>query len=376
MSFQLFFQLFKSRLWLIAFIMLITVVTATVLSLLKTKQYTATSSLVLTFQTSSPFDQRGIPVQLDTSYMATQQDIIVSHKVALKVVDHLKLYEKPSVRDDFMNDTNGRGDIRDWLADKLLVDLSVQPSRDSRVVSLSYTATDPDYAAKITNAFAQAYIDATLELSMEPARRNAVWFNNQLVTLRARLEEEQNRLTSYQQEKGIVATDERLDTETRRLEELSSSLVKAQADVFDVKSRQLGWQHPEFKRAIEQEASLRKALESQKAKVLDLKQQRDELDLLVREVANTQSTYDAGLKRYNQSSLESQFNQTNISVLNEAVPPIDPSSPKLLLNLALSIFLGLVFSLGLMLMLEVFNRKIRVENDITDGLGLPLLASL
>jgi uncharacterized protein involved in exopolysaccharide biosynthesis len=237
-------------------------------------------------------------------------------------------------------------------------------------------SAEPKYAAQIADGFTQAYIDATLQLSMEPARRNAAWFDMQLKVLQTRLEEQQQQLTEYQQQRGIVAIDERLDTETSRLEDLSSKLTTAQANTYAVQSRQLGAQHPEYLRAVDQERSLQASLNRQKAKVLEVKKERDQLDLLVRDLENSRSMYDAAVQRYYQTSLESQFNQTNIAVLNTASIPDKPSSPKEFLNMALGLVLGLALGIGTTILLEVFNRRVRVEDDIREGLGIPVLASI
>jgi uncharacterized protein involved in exopolysaccharide biosynthesis len=376
MSFQLLLQILKSRLVLIVFILIITVATTALITVSLPKKYEATTSLVLTFKSSGPFEQLRMPGQFASGYMPTQVDIIRSHNVAIKVVNDLKLAENTKVQTKFVLDTEGRGDIKDWLADGLLRNISVKPSRDSLVLKINYSSTDPHFSAAAADAFAQAYIQATIELSMEPARRTAEWFDNHLKALRARLEKEQAQLTSYQQDKGIIATDERLDTETRRLDKLSTSLVEAQEETSDVRSRKLGWKHPEYQRAVEREASLQDRLKAQKDKLLALKRQRDELNMLAREVETTRSTYEAGLQRYYQSSLESQFNQTNIAVLSKAVPPVEQTSPNLVLNLVISVFLGLVIGLGFALIIEMVDRRVRVEKDVTDGLGLPVIANL
>jgi uncharacterized protein involved in exopolysaccharide biosynthesis len=62
----------------------------------------------------------------------------------------------------------------------------------------------------------------------DPARQSKEWFNEQLKSLRNRLEEAQSRLTAYQQEEGIVSSNERLDTEISRLQDQSSQLLTAQ----------------------------------------------------------------------------------------------------------------------------------------------------
>ena len=74
-------------------------------------------------------------------------------------------------------------------------------------------------------------------------------------------------------------------------------------------------------------SELSAAFEQQKAKVLGLKQQREEATLLARDVENAQRIYDSALQRYGQSRMEAQSTQTDIAVLNPAVPPIKHSKP-------------------------------------------------
>ncbi len=384
MNFPLIVQLLRARAVFIVFVVGVTLLAALAFTLQQTKRYTASSSLVLTFKDAGPFDSRGLPTQLAGSYMATQVDIINNRNVAVKVVDQLGLSDDPVAAERYMKRHKGNPDwssegvpnLREVIADAFLDDLTVRPARESRVLSVEVMSADPQYAAQIADAFTQAYIDATLELSMEPARRNAAWFDTQLKVLQTRLEEQQQKLTEYQQQRGIVAIDERLDTETRRLEDLSSKLTAAQANTYEVRSRQLGAQHPEYLRAVDQERSLEASLSRQKAKVLEVKKERDQLDLLVRDLENSRSMYDAAIQRYYQTSLESQFNQTNIAVLNTASIPEKPSSPKEFVNMALGLILGLVLGIGTTIILEVFNRRVRIEEDIRQGLGIPVLASI
>jgi len=374
--------LLKARAVFIVFVVTITVVVTGLLTMNQVKQYAASTSMVLTFADAGPFEQMGVPTQLATSYMATQVDIIRNRNVALKVVERLGFVESEETSIDFLARHTGRqpelelAPVANDIAKMLLEGLNVRPSRDSRVIAIDFFSASPALAAEIADAFAQAYIEVTLELSMEPARRNADWFDEQLQGLQVKLEDQQQKLTDYQQEQGIVAIDERIDTETSRLEDLSSKLTAAQAETYDVRSRQLGEEHPEYKRAIAQEASLERSLQQQKSKVLQVKRERDQLDLLARELDNTRSMYDAAVQRYYQTSLESQFNQTNIAVLTGAVVPEKPSSPKMLLNLALAFVLGCAFGIGITILAEVFNRRVRVEGDIKDGLGIPVLASI
>ena len=216
-------------------------------------------------------------------------------------------------------------------------------------------------------------------------------------------------MSEFQKDKGIIATDERLDVENARLSELSSQYVALQSLASDSVSRQeaargkgadrmqevlnnpligglkadqarleaklkeltarLGDKNPqviearanlgELKARIDSETSkvgsslgiansinqqraggIKAALEAQRSKVLEMKAVRDEGAVLVRDVENAQRTYDQIMQRLNQTTLESLATQSNVSVLSQAVAPMEPTSPRLLLNLAVAFFGG------------------------------------
>jgi uncharacterized protein involved in exopolysaccharide biosynthesis len=115
-------------------------------------------------------------------------------------------------------------------------------------------------------------------------------------------------------------------------------------------------------------------LEAQKVRILDLRKQRDEVMVLVKDVESAQRAYEAVAQRYTQSKLESQANQTNVAVLTPAEPPLEPSSPKKLLNTVLAIFLGTLLGVGAALVLELLNRRVRSRDDLQEALGVPVLA--
>ena len=169
-----------------------------------------------------------LPGLISPSYMATQVDIVNSVRVARRVVERLQLDTDPKAIQKWREATGGEGDIVAWLAAGLQKSLEVKPSRESNVINIAVKGNDPGEVARIVNAFAQAFIDVNLELKIEPARQNAQWFDEQTRVQRERLDAAQQALSAYQQKSGIVSTDEALDFETTRLNELSSQLALAQ----------------------------------------------------------------------------------------------------------------------------------------------------
>jgi chain length determinant protein EpsF len=199
--------------------------------------YVATASVLVNANQPDTITGVMLSPQLMPGYIATQVDVIGSHNVALKVADDLKLASDPEVKQDFMNSTHGVGNIRDWLADALLQDLSITPSRESNLIDVTYKSTDPESAMVIANAFVKAYIQTNLELQTAPAAQTNKWYESQLNELRTKLATAQKSLSSYQQSKGIVNVDENLDVESTRLAGTAAQLTTAQDQTFDSTSR-------------------------------------------------------------------------------------------------------------------------------------------
>jgi protein tyrosine kinase modulator len=237
MSLKQFILVLLAR-WKVAAGIFIVVVAAGVLyTVFSTKLFTAAATVVID-EKSDPVAGVVYQTQLQSGYIATQVDIISSERVAQRVVKLLKLDQSPEFVGQWRSATDGKVDVVVWLGRKLQKKLSVTPSRDSSVIDISVEWTDPKTAAVLANAFAQAYVDVTIELKVDTAKHYAAYFNEQSQALRAELQAAQKRLSDFQSATGIVATDGRLDIENARLAELSSQLVTIQALRQDSQSRQ------------------------------------------------------------------------------------------------------------------------------------------
>ncbi|MBN8506435.1 MAG: chain length determinant protein EpsF [Burkholderiales bacterium] len=126
----------------------------------------------------------------------------------------------------------------------------------------------------------------------------------------------------------------------------------------------------------QREAQVRADLQTQRAKVLQMKEVRDEGMVLVRDVENAQRAYDAVFARLNQTSLESQATQSNVNLLNAAVAPLEHASPRVALNLFLALLIGLMLALGTVMVLEMMDRHVRVSDDLTLALDVPVLGEM
>jgi succinoglycan biosynthesis transport protein ExoP len=242
MSLSQLLLILRGRRRVIVYTILCAIAIALALSLVLPKTYKAIATVVVNSKGIDPVSGFALPAQLLPGYMATQIDIIKSKSVALNVVDQLKLAQQPKLQQKFASMNDGSGSIRDWLAERLLKKLDVAPSQDSNVVDIRFKGDTPQFAADVANAFAHAYQQTNMRLRVEPMKTASTYFNAQIKDLRDRLETAQNRLSAYQKEKGISSTDNRIDVETVRLNELSSQLVTVQGELMDASSRQRGAQ--------------------------------------------------------------------------------------------------------------------------------------
>jgi len=210
-----------------------------ILSLLLTKQYTSTASVVVDAKTD-PVAGANSPAELLPTYLTTEVDIISSQRVAEQVIKMTKLDQDPGFRQGWLKDTGGRGSLVAWGANILLSKkLAVVPGRESNVIDISVKWPDAKFAAVLANSFAKAAIDTNIELKVEPAKQYATWFAERSKVLRADLEAKQKRLSDFQNSVGvIIPSDDRLDVENQRLNQLSQELVTIQSLRQDSQSRQ------------------------------------------------------------------------------------------------------------------------------------------
>lgn len=444
MSFTQFLYILKAR-WLSVLVMLSgTVLAALVITLMMAPKYTARTAVVIDVKSPDPIAGVVLGAMANPSYMATQVDLLQSDRVAQQVVRTLKLVDNGELRNQWLEATRGQGSFEAWTAELLQRNLRILPSRDSNIVGVTYTARDPAFAAALANAFANAYVQTTLELRVSPAKLYNSFFEDQTRDLRDTLEKAQARLSAYQKEHGILVSDERLDVENQRLADLSSQLVTVQAISAESRSRttqartspdqlqdainnplisgmradltrqqaklqelnaNLGEAHPQVLELqaninelrerlanevarvsasvgvsntinLSRESQLRGSLEAQRAKVLKMRAERDQLSVLLKDVDSAQRAYDTVYQRMAQSSLESQSSQTNVAVLAPATPPTQASSPVLLVNLALALLVGLVLAVGGALLAELIDRRLRSHHDVSSLLDLPVLGEL
>ena len=211
------------------------IITAIAVALIVPKKYVASASLMVDARDEQTMRPDRMSARERSSYIQTQVDLLRSPRVAAQVSRDLKLAQRPGVREDWEKETGGVGQIDDWIGAQLIEALTVDTTV-SNVMVVNFGAPSAKFAAEVANGFAKAYLDTVLALRTEPSREAAVWFDEQLKTLRTQVVQAQTKLNSYQKAKGILAED-RLDVEQTRLAELSTQLLAARNATYEADTR-------------------------------------------------------------------------------------------------------------------------------------------
>ncbi len=253
--------LWRRRWFVLSWFVLAVVLAALIVSHL-TPIYTATAQVMIDARRSRVVDLKEVMSQL-TPQMVTvfsEVEVLRSRGLAKRVADKLDLYNTPEFNpalrpvvpknkvEQLIED--GVATIEDLLGlrkpeppldpaaeearmrsrvvNNLMGRLSVSAVPQSLVIRLSVTSPDPAMAARLANAFADAYVTDQLEARFEAVRRATSWLNGRLEDLRLNVAQGERAVAAYRSEAGLV--ESRGNTvNQQRLSELSSQLILAQS---------------------------------------------------------------------------------------------------------------------------------------------------
>lgn len=154
-----------------------------------------------------------------------------------------------------------------------------------------------------------------------------------------------------------------------QLDELDRSIAKEEGRVKNALQQN-------YRSAATREQELQSKVNALKSGVLDLRRRSIQYNILKREVETNQQLYDGLLQRYKEIGIAGGVGVNNISILDYPEVPKKPSSPKLLLNLVVSLLLGLVLGAGIALLLEQISDGVDDPAEVQRALGVPLLGTI
>lgn len=128
--------------------------------------------------------------------------------------------------------------------------------------------------------------------------------------------------------------------------------------------------------ALNNETSIRTALEHQKKEVLDLSRKAIDFNVVAGESQSNKQFYELLLKKLQEASLSSGVNVSNVQVIDRAMVPDAPIRPKKALYILLSVLVGFLGGIFAVFFTEYMDDTIKTSEEVQQTLKLPFLALL
>lgn len=223
--------------------------------------YVATAAVVIDASKAQMLDPQPsahYDTHVDESTVQTEIELIKSDNVSRAVIKKLRLGddpefagEPPGLIGDLFNRVRGlfssstldpkQAEVRQ---EKIVLGtfkdkVTATRSGKSYIIEISVQSSNPDKAALIANAIADAYLDNTLNSKYEVTRRASVWLQDRLKELREQAATQQQAVVDFRKTHNIIGTggsNGQLMND-QQLSEVNTQLVLAQAATAEAKAR-------------------------------------------------------------------------------------------------------------------------------------------
>ena len=205
----------------------------------------------LSLEAAAPLASASIlsaPTMLETAAAVLRGD-----GLAWRVIQELKLYDAPGFRGRFAQRFPGfdaeapSPQAQDWLLRRFARQLHVGSTPRTLLIEVRFRSRDAALSAAVVNALIRAYEEEDRENETQETAQASGWLKDQLKSLKARVDGDQQRLAEFETAHGIVATPEttangmpgetqhsttalEIDELGRQLAEASSERILAEAE--------------------------------------------------------------------------------------------------------------------------------------------------
>jgi succinoglycan biosynthesis transport protein ExoP len=230
------------RKWLIASIALLSLTVGGLYGFMKTPLYSATVRIQIE-QKAAKILEGGetSPLGGGRGFLRTQYELLKSRALAERVVSTLGLQannsflapRNASAASIIRNTLRGTGQNRRIVSPLALQSMAVgivrggvaiRPLPGSRLVDILYKDPSPNQAARIANAYANAFVAANLDKRFQANAYAKTFLEDQIQQLKIRLEQSEKVLLDFAQREQIVAVKDKASIAENNLSAASVSL--------------------------------------------------------------------------------------------------------------------------------------------------------
>ncbi len=246
-----YWRVIARRRWLVIPFFAAAVLATALVTLRQTRIYDATCTIIIDLSAPKVLDQQAVQDVVESGpggywyskeYYETQYKVITSRAVAQRVADKLQLGTNLAFLGlDKISNAEEQERLR-LKADPAAVlqrSLRVEPVKDSRVVRIRVESPDPEQAALLANAVAEAYIAENLAVRTSTTQNASEWLEQQLADLEVKLEKSGRDLFEFKKQNDIVSTswEDRQGMVSQRLTAINDALTKTRVQRAQLQAR-------------------------------------------------------------------------------------------------------------------------------------------
>jgi succinoglycan biosynthesis transport protein ExoP len=202
-------------------------------------RYSSTAVVMLDPRKNNITDRSQVLTGLPTDPASVQDQIqiLTSHDLAALVVDRLHLADDPEFNRalaPFPMNLLAQTPQRSAIVNTFLSHLTVESEGLSTAVSVTFSAKQPDEAARISNTVVKAYIDSQIAQKYEAAQRTTRWLDLRIAELARQVQNGDSAVQSYKAANGL--NDSGQGTQSlvdQQLAAVNSQLVQSRADLAE-----------------------------------------------------------------------------------------------------------------------------------------------
>jgi succinoglycan biosynthesis transport protein ExoP len=247
----------------------------------------------------------------------------------------------------------------------------------SRMIGITYTSTDPAFAAAVANRSLEFYLATLTERDVVDRNDALRSLSKRIPLVRAEVVRADAALQSYRIKHGFTEAS-RMDMVDQQLVDLNRQLAVARSDIAERHARPttLSIGQTNQNQLAEESSALDTRVQQLQRRIAilqdasaEVREPEARLRELQREATTFVQLYD-GLVQRQKAILEGGDVQPDVRVLSSASTPTLPSSLNPLLFIPPAMVLALIGAGLLAVLLEQLDGTLRTEREVTDALGI------
>jgi succinoglycan biosynthesis transport protein ExoP len=442
-------QVLLDRIWIVALCVVVASLAAAIYVRRAPRIYQATATVQVEQQEQKVMKIEAV-MQEDLRSEQVLNTIVQklrSRPLLAQVLESNRLDQNPAFVGKFEGPPPEKDALKEALVGRLEGMVKTSLRRNTRLVDVTVSGTDPQVAAQIANSIVGEFSSQDWEQRSSSTRGASSFLQDEADRLKKKLEESEQELQKYREEVGSVSIQQGESSLAPKLQLYNNNLTQARAEMLRLKAvfeqintltnriddllalpqiatepalaesrrafaqtsanfatTQMRYKekHPKYQQAAQQLEEARRtlnrdalrlpdtyrmayeaaqstaknaeaALKDAEQEALRLSAQAIRFNLLSRAVESDRALFASILNRLAETSLSTDLRSEKIRVMQPAIVPRSPASPKVMLILVAGVMAGLMGGLVIVFGLHSMDRSIQSVDQAEQALGLPVL---